>query len=132
MTRFATSIWLAAAACSPSSTANAPPKPQPSKSAAGSSNTGSGATAQSYDDAMRLACDAPSRADVEPGFEHTAIARWVAAHITNQDVRDGLAGMAMDGPKDRVTHLSSMLDRAHIATSDCEYYAFLQSRARPD
>jgi hypothetical protein len=78
---------------------------------------------------MHLACDAPLRAHLEPTREHTAIALWIADHVTNQDVRDGFAGMAMDAPENSLKRLSVMLDRAHIASSDCAYYAFLQSRS---
>jgi hypothetical protein len=74
---------------------------------------------QSFDEAMRVVCDAPDQADLPPGPAGEAnramvLAVWIDKRVRNQEVRQLLGGKSASTPERKIQALESGARRAGI------------------
>lgn len=82
---------------------------------------GKGDSGQSVYQAMQILCASDEEAGVEnfaPAERQAAKSRWIAARLTNREVRDLFARMGEMSPQDRVKAVEEMVEKAQLKTCD--------------
>lgn len=89
---------------------------------------------QPFDEAMRILCDAPDRAEIAPEASAPAnramlIAAWIDSRVQNREVRELMGGLAAETPAGKLEALRAGARRAGIQR--CALADFWQVLAGP-
>jgi hypothetical protein len=76
------------------------------------------ACSQSYEDGVRVMCEASTHCTADDPSPGTCAAKWASDHVKNDEVRKQLSAMA-NSEGSKLDALRAMLKQAGIAESQC-------------